>query len=348
MTHLRALLFDGGDTVMRVFPGQPGPMAEWPQVAAVPGIAETLAELASRYTLAVATNAGDSGAVQVRAALRRVALDHFFAAIVTPQEAGSRKPEPAFFRAVLEAVDCSPEEAAMIGDDYVADVTGAKAAGLRAVWFNPDRRPCPELHPAYDAEIANVTALPAALASLRLPDVATCLAWLAEQGASPELIPHVRLVAAVAFRLAERLAAGGKLVNPLLAHRGGLLHDLAKASVREAGKPHDLLGGEMLRARGHDDLARIAERHAVWALLDPARRPETWEEKLVCYADRLADGDRLAGVEVRLDGMIRRRPELAVELERYRAAALALEREIAARLKLTSEDLFAWVMQETT
>jgi phosphoglycolate phosphatase-like HAD superfamily hydrolase len=340
MIELQELIFDWGDTVMRVFPDPTGPMADWPEVAAVPGIGDALTVLAPRYRLALATNAGDSGGEQVRAALRRVHLDAFFSAVITSREIGARKPALAFFDATLNAIGCAPGEAAMIGDDYAADVVGAKAAGLRAIWFNPGRRPCPEPHPAYDAELGDMARLPEALGTLRLPDIATCLAWLREQGATNGLVAHVRLVAATAFRLAERLHSAGVLVDPLLAHRGGLLHDLAKASARATGAAHDRLAGELLRARGHGDLAAIAERHAVWALLDPAKRPETWEEKLVCYADRLADGSRLVTVDERMDALIARRPELAPDLERYRAAAEALEREIARRLGLTAGEMF--------
>ena len=160
----------------------------------------------------------------------------------------------------------------------------------------------------YDAELGDMALLPDKPGDLRLPDITTCLAWLREQGATHGLIAHVRLVAATAFRLAEWLRDAGEPVDPLLAHRGGLLHDLAKASARATGTTHDIMAGELLRARGHIELARIAERHAVWALLDPVHRPETWEEKLVCYADRLADGSRLATVDERMDALIARRP----------------------------------------
>ncbi len=337
---LRVLIFDWGDTVMRVFPRYTGPMARWPEVAAVPGVEAALAALAGRYRLALATNAADSGAALVRDALRRVGLDGAFSAVLTFRELAARKPDAAFFGAVLAHMGCAAHEAAIIGDDYANDVAGAAAAGLRAIWYNPAHTPCPEPHPAYDADIAEMAALPTAVANLRLPDMPICLAWLAEQGASPGLVRHVKLVAAVAFRLAERLAAAGEPVDPLLAHRGGLLHDLAKVSARATGAPHNLAAGELLRARGFADLARIAERHAVWALLDPVHRPETWEERLVCYADRLADGGRLATVDERMDALIARRPELAANLERYRAEAKGLEREIAGRLGLAPGEMF--------
>lgn len=341
--QLRVLVFDWGDTVMRTFPQYGGPMAGWPEVAAEPGALEALTGLARRYRLALATNARDSGAPAVREALRRVGLDAPFDVVVSSKEAGAAKPDAAFYRAVLSHMGCAPDEAVMVGDSYDADVAGAKAAGLRAVWYNPAQAACPQPHPAYDAEIRHMADLPGAIAGLRLPDMPACLAWLAEQGASEGLVRHVRLVAAIAFRLAELLRLAGEGVDPLLAHRGGLLHDLAKVSARRAGLLHDDLAGQLLRARGFPDLARIAERHPVWALTDPADRPETWEEKLVYYADRLADGGRLVGIEARMAGLVKRRPELAAESEAYRRAALALEAEITVRLATDSPALHAWL-----
>ena len=339
----QVLIFDWGDTVMRTFPQYSGPMAGWPEVAAEPGVFEALPGLARRYRLALATNARDSGAPAVRDALRRIRLDTFFDVVVSSQEAGAVKPDAAFYRAVLSRVGCAPGEAVMVGDSYDADVAGAKAVGLRAVWYNPVQAACPQPHPAYDAAISHMADLPAAIAGLRLPDVPACLAWLAEQGASDGLVRHVRLVAAIAFRLAELLRWAGEAADPLLAHRGGLLHDLAKDSASSAGLLHDDLAGQLLRARGFPDLARIAERHPVWALTDPTDCPETWEEKLVCYADRLADGGRLVGIEARMAGLVKRRPELAAESAAYRRAALALEAEITGRLATDAPALLAWL-----
>lgn len=345
---MRAVIFDWGDTVMRTFPQYAGPMADWPEVAAMPGAAAALAALRGRYRLALATNARDSDPMAVRTALRRGGLDGYFDLVVTAKELGAAKPAAAFFRAALARLGCAPDEAAMVGDSYDADVAGAKAAGLRAVWYNPAQAACPEPHPVYDAEIGRLADLPAALAGLRLPDVPACLVWLAGQGASDGLVRHVKLVAAAAFRLAELARVAGVPVNPLLAHRGALLHDLAKVSARAAHRPHDDLAGEILRAAGFPDLARIAERHAIWALVDPAKRPETWEEKLVCYADRLALGGRLVRPEERLAELLGRRPELAPDYARYRAAVLALEGEITARLGVPPDRLLAWLNQQTS
>lgn len=55
-----------------------------------------------------------------------------FSAVVTSAAVGWEKPHPAMFAAGLAAAG-SPDEAWMVGDNAVADVAGAEAAGLRAV-----------------------------------------------------------------------------------------------------------------------------------------------------------------------------------------------------------------------
>jgi putative hydrolase of the HAD superfamily len=65
-------------------------------------------------------------------------------ALVVSEEAGAAKPDPAIFVEALRRLGAAPGEAVMIGDSWSADILGARAAGIRAVWFNPHGRPCPE------------------------------------------------------------------------------------------------------------------------------------------------------------------------------------------------------------
>ena len=44
------------------------------------------------------------------------------------------KPHVAIFQHALEALDVAPEEAVMVGDSLLADVAGAQAMGMTAVW----------------------------------------------------------------------------------------------------------------------------------------------------------------------------------------------------------------------
>ena len=65
-------------------------------------------------------------------------------AVIVSERAGVSKPDPRIFAIALEELDVRPEEAVMVGDSWKADIAGARAAGLRPVWFNPRRLPPPE------------------------------------------------------------------------------------------------------------------------------------------------------------------------------------------------------------
>jgi putative hydrolase of the HAD superfamily len=65
-------------------------------------------------------------------------------ALIVSEEVGVSKPDPAIFRAALDAVRAEPAEAVMIGDSWTADVLGARAAGIRPIWFNPLDLPAPD------------------------------------------------------------------------------------------------------------------------------------------------------------------------------------------------------------
>ena len=59
---------------------------------------------------------------------------------VISSEIGCRKPDAVFYRALLDACQCSPDELLMIGDDPVNDVEGARQLGIRAL--RVDRSGC--------------------------------------------------------------------------------------------------------------------------------------------------------------------------------------------------------------
>ncbi len=140
-----AVLFDWGETVMRVFPGAEGAMVDWPRVAAVPGVRGALAALAPHALLGIATNAADSDPGAIRAALARVRLDRHFERLYCYRSLGVRKPSPEYFAAVLADLALPPDRVVMVGDEWQADVAGALAAGLRAVWYDPGRSAaCPD------------------------------------------------------------------------------------------------------------------------------------------------------------------------------------------------------------
>ena len=55
--------------------------------------------------------------------------------IISSAMFGKRKPHPAIFRAALEHFAVRPSEAVMVGDDYQADIMGAKGVGMQSIWI---------------------------------------------------------------------------------------------------------------------------------------------------------------------------------------------------------------------
>jgi len=155
-----ALLFDWGNTVMKVFPEQIGPMAFWPDVAVVEGIQESLSLLKDHYKIVLVSNARDSDQAQVRQALERVDIAHYFHEIFTPKEVNERKPAPNFYLNILKYLKVKPENAVMIGDDYEKDIIAAKQVGLWTIWYNPGQKKVESTtFPYHDAEVFHLQEL---------------------------------------------------------------------------------------------------------------------------------------------------------------------------------------------
>lgn len=117
---------------------------------AVPGAAALLEALAARVRVGILSNNLYDEQMDK---LRTCGLDPFVEALVVSERVGVPKPDPAIFRAAVQELGSAPHDTVMVGDSWRADIVGARAAGLPAVWYNPLRlplppgeRPVPELH----------------------------------------------------------------------------------------------------------------------------------------------------------------------------------------------------------
>jgi len=129
---------------------------------AVPGAIELLqAVRAAGHPIVIVTN---NGVAEQRLKLSRCGLEAWIDDMVTSEEAGVSKPERAIFEQALARAGATPAEAVMLGDAWGADIEGARAAGVAAVWLNRTGRPSPD--PAVP-ELASLVPLDDALAVLR-------------------------------------------------------------------------------------------------------------------------------------------------------------------------------------
>jgi FMN hydrolase / 5-amino-6-(5-phospho-D-ribitylamino)uracil phosphatase len=94
-----------------------------------------LTRLKSAYRLYAVSNGN--------ADLHRCGIGDLFDGHVTAISAGAAKPDARIFAALAEMAGVQAEQVLHIGDDPLADVVGARQAGMQAVWINRDSRPWP-------------------------------------------------------------------------------------------------------------------------------------------------------------------------------------------------------------
>jgi len=323
---------------METFPAYAGAMVDWPKVSAVKGIADALQDLSADYVCVIGTNAQDSDAAQIRAALDRVHVGKFFSEIFTYGELGARKPDEAFYRGIESKLGGSREEYMMIGDSYATDVLGAWHAGWKSAWYNPLKTHCSGHLPVHEIQLQDMKDLPALLRAPELPSLNTCLEWLESNQASSNLLIHVQLVAACAYQMALWLSRNNIVVNPILAHRGGLLHDLAKLWP-EKNMDHGLAASLWLKDKGQEQLAEIASRHMIYGILDDVRHPNTWEEKLVYLADKLVEKNSIVSIDERIAGLKTRYSMEDGLLEKAYPLLIDLQQEICTTARVSVNDL---------
>jgi len=79
--------------------------------------------------------------------LEAIGLARFFERALAAREAGVLKPDPRIFTLLLERAGVAAERAVHVGDDAVADVQGARRAGVTPVWLNRSGRAWPSAPP---------------------------------------------------------------------------------------------------------------------------------------------------------------------------------------------------------
>ena len=103
-----------------------------------PGIRELLSLLrASGIGTGVVSNMGFAGSV-LRHRLARLFPEHSFQFVLSSADYVMRKPNPRLFQLALKKAGCRAEETWFLGDTLCADIAGADAAGLTAVYYDRD------------------------------------------------------------------------------------------------------------------------------------------------------------------------------------------------------------------
>lgn len=109
----------------------------------IEGAIEILEHTTHKYTHLILTN----GFIEVQGfKMEASKIEHYFSSVVYSEEAGVRKPLRAIFDLALQRANCTAEEALMIGDDWDADILGARNAGIDQVFYTGSEKRLAELH----------------------------------------------------------------------------------------------------------------------------------------------------------------------------------------------------------
>jgi 5'-nucleotidase len=127
----------------------------------VPGSIQLLQALHGRVHIAVVTN---NITAEQREKLQVCGLEPFVDTLITSEDVGAIKPDPAIFAIALQRIGCSAQEVVMLGDAWLADIIGAQRAGIRAVWLNRTGISCPD--PTLAIELQALEPLETVLAAL--------------------------------------------------------------------------------------------------------------------------------------------------------------------------------------
>lgn len=138
--------------------------------------------------------------------------------------------------------------------------------------------------------------------SLRPSDA---LRLLSAEGCDAHLLSHVKAVSLLAKQIASKIKSKGADIDVDFVEVAALLHDIGRS--RTHGIRHGVEGAAILRKLGFEGYARVCERHIGAGLTRTEAKelglpekdylPETLEEKVVAYADKLIDGDKVVPIE---------------------------------------------------
>jgi len=129
-------------------------------------------------------------------------------------------------------------------------------------------------------------------------------------------------VSQLAVEMAENCKQRGHQVNVQLVEIGALLHDIGRARTHSVH--HAVAGAEIARQLGlPEQVIRIIKRHVGGGITQKEARklgwpedtytPETLEEKVVSYADKLIEGSRRVPITNTIEELSQELPPSAIE-----------------------------------
>jgi uncharacterized protein len=158
--------------------------------------------------------------------------------------------------------------------------------------------------------------------SERLPTREEALQFLRQSGCSWNVIRHVEKVSELACEIAEACQQRGIQVDLALVEIGALLHDIGRGKTHSVH--HAVIGADIARSLGlPEPVVSIIRKHVGGGITATEAKklgwprnvyvPQTLEEKIVSYADKLIAGSHRVPIERTIDELSQELPPAAIE-----------------------------------
>jgi uncharacterized protein (TIGR00295 family) len=139
-----------------------------------------------------------------------------------------------------------------------------------------------------------------------IPNAQQALALHEKYGSNDRIIRHCRACADISGQLARKAVEEGHQLEERAAVAGALLHDIGRTQTQLVS--HGYVGAGILEREGVDPIVVEIVRRHVGAGISPEEAaslefppgdyiPSTLEQKIVCFADKMLDGDRARPLE---------------------------------------------------
>lgn len=180
-----------------------------------------------------------------------------------------------------------------------------------------------------------------------LPSEEDAVKLLKKAGCSGRVIEHSVTVSKLATKIAEACKKKGIKVNIGLVKIGGLLHDIGRSKTHSVD--HSVVGADIARKlKLPEEVINIIERHVgggiskeeAEALGWPKSEymPQSMEEKIVSYADKLINGSEKTTIEDEIKILSRRLGPTHPAIKRVKMLDEEFKKLLGASLHLRLTD----------
>ncbi len=146
--------------------------------------------------------------------------------------------------------------------------------------------------------------------SSKLPNREQALGLLRKYNCSPQVINHCIAVADLAVETADKLKEKGFKINTELVEAGALLHDIGRSQTHTID--HAIAGAKIAKSIGlPENIIKIIKRHVGAGITAQEAQmlgwpkdvyaPQTLEEKIVSFSDKLIDKSRRMPIETEIE-----------------------------------------------